>query len=375
MSNNYDITTPEVANSGGINSSVVILNEFRERSKDGGDVANISTTAATNGAAQRRKICLIAKLQCLFFTMKIFGLLYEEYNTHHPSNIVRGRWICTLMKRVYQFFVLLVLWFNVGRVFASFWLDEKLLSTDYSQAAAVLLWSLQTALQASICVYTMQITSKKSPLKSLLLYWNSQPNFDELVVEPFMVQCVTRTLIITYLFMAINAVFYGLVLFYPSESMLYLARAFLSPFPLDNMTLKILFFVISAYCTAVWVLPFAIFTAVSLTLIHQCRSLRKTLRLTASASEVRRVKTLRQQHSSLCGSVRKVDDLFKFVTLVVYVTNIPLVCFLFYRLIFVKNNDATTYVIMSFWSLVVLFAMVSVSFLGAHLNSKVSYQS
>ena len=80
MSNNYDITTPEVANSGGINSSVVILNEFRERSKDGGDVANISTTAATNGAAQRRKICLIAKLQCLFFTMKIFGLLYEEYN-------------------------------------------------------------------------------------------------------------------------------------------------------------------------------------------------------------------------------------------------------------------------------------------------------
>lgn len=130
MSNNYDITTPEVANSEGINSSVVILNEVRERSKDGGDVANISTTAATNGAAQRRKICLIAKLQCLFFTMKIFGLLYEEYNTHHPSNIVRGRWICTLMKRVYQFFVLLVLWFNVGRVFASFWLDEKLLSTD-----------------------------------------------------------------------------------------------------------------------------------------------------------------------------------------------------------------------------------------------------
>ena len=175
--------------------------------------------------------------------------------------------------------------------------------------------------------------------------------------------------------MATNAVFYGLVLFYPSESMLYLARAFLSPFRLDNMTLKILFFVISAYCTAVWVLPFAIFTAVCLTLIHQCRSLRKTLRLTASASEVRRVKTLRQQHSSLCGSVRKVDDLFKFVTLVVYVTNIPLVCFLFYRLIFVKNNDATTYVIMSFWSLVVLFAMVSVSFLGAHLNSKVSYQS
>ena len=104
MSNNYDITTPEVTNSGGINSSVVILNEFRERSKDGGDVANISTTAATNGAAQRRKICLIAKLQCLFFTMKIFGLLYEEYNTHHPSNIVRGRWICTLTKRVYQFF-------------------------------------------------------------------------------------------------------------------------------------------------------------------------------------------------------------------------------------------------------------------------------
>lgn len=371
MSNQYDINTPEVANGGEINAPVIILNEFGERGKDRDDVANIPTTAATSGTAQKRKICLVAKLQCLFFAMKIFGLFYEEYNTTRPSNTVRGLWMCTFTKRLYQLFVLLVLWLNVGRVFASFWLDDKLLSTEHTQAAAGLLWSLQTAIQASICVYTMQITSKKSPLKSLLLYWNSQPNFDELVVEPFMVKCVRRTLIVTYIFMMINAVFYGLVLFYPSESMQYLARAFLSPFPLDNLASKILGFVISAYCTAAWVLPFAIFTAICLTLIHQCRSLRKTLRLTALASEVRRVKILRQQHSSLCGSVRKVHDLFKFVTLVVYVTNIPLVCFLLYRLMFDKNNDATTYVILTFWSLVVLLAMMSVSFLGAHLNSKI----
>lgn len=38
---------------------------------------------------------------------------------------------------------------------------------------------------------------------------------------------------------------------------------------------------------------------------------------------------------------------------------------------FDKNNDATTYVILTFWSLVVLLAMMSVSFLGAHLNSKI----
>lgn len=90
MSNNYDIISLEVVNSGGINFFVVILNEFRERSKDGGDVVNILIIVVINGVVQRRKICFIVKLQCLFFIMKIFGLLYEEYNIYYLSNIVCG---------------------------------------------------------------------------------------------------------------------------------------------------------------------------------------------------------------------------------------------------------------------------------------------
>lgn len=49
MSNNYDIIILEVVNSGGINFFVVILNEFRERSKDGGDVVNILIIVVING--------------------------------------------------------------------------------------------------------------------------------------------------------------------------------------------------------------------------------------------------------------------------------------------------------------------------------------
>ena len=370
MSNQLGITDSNVATVGEVNSSVIILNEFRERGKDGEDVCEISTTATAN-TEHTRKICIIAKLQCMFFTMKLFGLFFEDDRNPRQGNFLNRR-MSAFMKRLYQFVVLLVLWLNVGKMLASFWVDDAHSNT---QGVAALFWSLQTALQASICVFTMHITSKKSPLKSLLLYWNSQPNFDELVVEPFMIKCVKRTLVVTYFFMVLNAVFYALIMFQPSESLRVLARSFMSPLPVDNTASKVFSFVVSVYCTAAWVLPFAIFAAVCLTLIHQCRRLRKTLRLTASANEVRRVKILRQQHSSLCGSVRKVDDLFKFLTLVVYITNIPLVCFLLYHLIFVRYNDATTLVILSFWFLVVLVSMVGVSFLGAHLNNKVGYES
>ena len=145
-----------------------------------------------------------------------------------------------------------------------------------------------------------------------------------------------------------------------------------SPLPVTSTAAKVFFFIVAIYSSAAWLMPFAIFSAVCLTLIHQCRRLRKTLRLTASASEVRRVKILRGQHSSLCGSVRKVDNLFKFLTLVVYVTNIPLLCFLFYNLIFVKTDNVLTKVTLSFWFIIVACIMIGVSFLGAQLNSWVS---
>ncbi|XP_078374243.1 uncharacterized protein LOC144657767 [Oculina patagonica] len=95
------------------------------------------------------------------------------------------------------------------------------------------------------------------------------------------------------------------------------------------------------------------------------------MRLTASADGLTRVKILRRQHSSLCGSVRKADDLFKFLTLVIYITNIPLVCFLLYHLIFVSYNDVTTLVILSWWFVHAVVIMAGVSFLGASLNSKI----
>ncbi|KAJ7393584.1 hypothetical protein OS493_006569 [Desmophyllum pertusum] len=170
-----------------------------------------------------------------------------------------------------------------------------------------------------------------------------QPNFDELIAEPYMIKCVKRTMIAIYFFVALNLVFYALILFHPSESLQNLAQALISPLPINNTAVKVVGFVVcGVYCTGAWLMPFAIFTAVCLTLIHQCSRLRKTMRLTASADGLARVKILRRQHSSLCGSVRKVDNLFKFLTLVVYVTNIPLVCFLLYHLIFVKYNDAVT---------------------------------
>ena len=256
--------------------------------------------------------------------------------------------ISVFANRLYQCFVLLVFWLNFGKTLASFWVDEGH-SGDNTLVLAMMLWFLQTALQATICFFTMQITSKKSSLKSLMLYWNSQPNFDELVIEPYMIKSIKRTLLVTCFLMALNSVFTALIAFLPSESLQLLARALMSPLPIDNIAVKTVSFVVCLYCTAAWLMPLAIFTAVCLTLTHQCGRLRKAMRLTASTDGLARVIILRRQHSSLCGSVRKADNLFKFLTLVVYVTNIPLLCFLLYHLIFVQYNDTTTVFILSFW--------------------------
>ena len=367
---------------GEINPSGIALNENRDGTKPleppqgKGSMNNGSKSSSSSRLSYDRdtcrRICLIAKLQSVFFPMKLFGLYFEDM----PSpcgleDVSANRRLSFFAKRSYQCFVLLIFWANVCKAIASFGISKDLIESSGVQALVpLLLWYLQTALQATICFFTMNLTPKKSGLKSLVMYWNTQPNFHELVAEPYMIKSVKRTMLVIYFFVVLNAVLYGLIMFLPSESLQPLAKAMFIPFP-DSLGVRIVTFIISLYCTAAWLMPFGIFTAVCLTLIHQCHRLRKTLRLTASASEIRRIKILRQQHSSLCGSVRKVDNLFKFLTLVVYITNIPLVCFLLFDLIF-KSDGVITQLTLSFWFVTVAFIMVSVSFLGAHLNSRVS---
>lgn len=359
------------SNGGEISPSGIVLKEFRELSGDEGqDLTDGAITDKPNTSCSR-KICMIAKLQCVFLPMKLFGLFFEDMRNPCKGDISSSRRsMTTFGKRLYQCLALLVLWLNFGKTLASFWVGSYR-ETAGVQLLAPLLWFLQTALQASICFHTMHMTSKKSGLKSLMLYWNAQPNFDELVAESYMIKCVKITLRVAYFLIALNMVLYGLILFVPSESIQPLAHALVAPLPINSTAAKAVCYVVFLYCSAAWLMPFAIFCAVCLTLIHQCSRLRKTLRLTASADGLRRIKILRQQHSSLCGSVRKVDNLFKFFTLSVYVTNIPLVCFLFYNLIFVKSRSVTTEVTLGFWFVIVSFIMIGVSFLGAQLNSKV----
>lgn len=363
---------------GEINLSGIALNEIREGTKppEGkGSMNNGSKSSSSSRLSYDRdtcrRICLIAKLQSVFFPMKLFGLFFEDMASPCGlEDVSANRRFSSFAKRSYQCFVLLILWANVCKTMASFGINNDLIDSSGVQALVpLLLWYLQTALQATICFFTMNLTPKKSGLKSLVMYWNTQPNFDELVTEPYMIKSVKRTMLLIYFLVVLNVVLYGLIMFLPSESLQPLAKAMFIPFP-DSLGVRIVTFIISLYCTAAWLMPFGIFTAVCLTLIHQCHRLRKTLRLTASASEIRRIKIVRQQHSSLCGSVRKVDNLFQFLTLVVYITNIPLVCFLLYDLIF-KSDGVITQLTLSFWFVTVAFIMVSVSFLGAHLNSKV----
>lgn len=357
------------------NTNGMALTEIRDRTKEKeGESESMERSKASNAAMLKTEtcihICLIAKLQSVFFPMKLFGLFFEDV-TNPCQNDFSSRRTSVIVKRAYQVFVLLILWINAIKTFASLWINNDLVTAAGVHALVpLLLWYLQTALQGTICFFTMHLTSKKSSLKSLVMYWNTQPNFHELVTESYMIKSIKRTLLAVYFLMAFNAVLYGLILFHPSESLQPLAISMVVPFP-DHIAVRIVAFVVSSYCTAAWLMPFAIFTAVCLTLLHQIRRLRKTLRLTASANEIRRIKIVRQQHSSLCGSVRKVDNLFKFLTLVVYVTNIPLVCFLLFDLIFLKSSGVTTQLTLSFWFVTVAFIMVSVSFLGAHLNSKI----
>jgi len=357
-----------VTTDGGVDSSMIILNKVRERSKDDQGLTQNANAVPLN-TDHARKICFIAKLQPLFLPMKLFGLFiddirdYEGMPKRSPASVFGNR--------LYQGIVVLIFWINFGKTLASFWVDKDHRHDD-TLVLAMMLFYLQTALQATICFFTMQIrTSKKSALKSLMLYWNSQPNFDELVIEPYMIKSIKRTLLVSYFLMALNSVFNALIAFFPSESLQLLARALMSPLPIDNIAVKTVSFVVTLYCTAAWLMPLAIFTAVCLTLTHQCGRLRKAMRLTASADKLRRVIILRRQHSSLCGSVRKADNLFKFLTLVVYVTNIPLVCFLLYHLIFIEYNDTPTVLILSFWFTDVIVVMVGVSLLGASINNKV----
>ena len=185
----------KVTTDGRVDSSVIILNRFSERRKDERDGLTQNANAVTLNTDHARKICFIAKLQPLFLPMKLFGLYIDDIRDY--EGMPNRSQASVFANRLYQCLVLLMFWLNFGKSLASFWVDKDHGSDD-TLVLAMMLWFLQTALQATICFFAMQITSKKSGLKSLMSYWNSQPNFAELVIEPYMIKCIRRTHIFSW---------------------------------------------------------------------------------------------------------------------------------------------------------------------------------
>ena len=60
-----------------VDSSVIILNSFREGNKNERDLTQ-NANAVTLNTDHARKICFIAKLQPLFLPMKLFGLYIDD---------------------------------------------------------------------------------------------------------------------------------------------------------------------------------------------------------------------------------------------------------------------------------------------------------
>ena len=280
---------------------------------------------------QTESRCLYSLLKPLLVSMKICGLLHSFHPKHTDEPAKKKKWET---EKVYSLVMMIILILNVLRLPTNLATGDPL---DLPIKIITAIWTLQCALNR----VALHATFSGCNIQTALLMWKEQfkdplreiPDIKKRFTKP-----AKRLILLLTLggwsFMLSNIGFLLFSTLGPIMSSRHMMALVVAPLP-ESLTSRLLGFGVFCMTSLSWVFPILYVVCICYIISQEFDLLKLVLQKHISSyrgSLPPKLEQCRRQHVTLCKIVAEFDSQLKFLFLVSYMTNIPLSCFLCYRL-------------------------------------------
>ena len=263
-------------------------------------------------------------------------------DAHSPSRRATcTRWI-SLGSKYYCLLVCILIWFQFLRILPAYWVAIDHREDIVVTRVSIMVWYLQCALNATIlyrgCTQPDQLQSFVGALKEHSLRYPSR------IPSQQQVDQLKRRLLVTarisWTFHALNILVVVVVMLEFNDTSKLYAAALTDPFG-TSLPSKITAVILYSLTSSAWVFPITFSCGLCSYLYVRFKTLTTNLEAAISGSEdcfPPEIETFRRQHIHLCVCVRVLDRMMRNLIMASYVTNIPLMCFVMYNLVYSRGE-------------------------------------
>ncbi|CAH1797060.1 unnamed protein product [Owenia fusiformis] len=298
----------------------------------------------------------------LFATMKCLGIFHTvEF---------KGEKKLITPSTVYSVIIMIILWLNFFRFFAVYEYTD-VFGTELFFKIVCHVWFFQSAVGATASFRVSR------GLPEFLGAWHTyMENRSDLGYKTYLERWSFIYVIIACFLAIINLVIIGLWIFTESMHSQILYEPFITQRNnIDGynvpLAAKIIFMVVQFFSSMAWAFPISLCVMFSLGLRQEFIHFSKKFSLATTASRVfeGNMESFRHEHFKICKITDKADALFNAYILIVYITNIPLVCFLLYTLIYEQFDRSITIAMALYWLFSSVLYLYMVTGAAAMLNA------
>ena len=314
--------------------------------------------------------CMLCILKPLTISMKICCLLHSFELKDKDNRQKKAKWS---LAKVSSLVMMIVQILNVLRLPANLAIGE---SADLPMKLTFAIWTIQCTLNRIVLFFTFS----GNHLCSVLSIWNE--NFlstpEELPECPKKFTKSAKKLVVFsvvtgWICLAVNAGFLLFMAMCPIKGARHIVSLVAAPLP-ESATASILGSFVCILIQFSWIFPVVYVVVLCYIVSQQFDLLKKVLQQNISKSEGSlppKFEYCRRQHVSLCKIVDELDCQLKYLYLVSFMTNIPLSCFLCYRLAKIKLDTFDIF-ISCFWISCNVLNVVIPGLAAAIVHEKVS---
>lgn len=285
--------------------------------------------------ATSHHIKLFRKMKPLLCLMRIFGMFHTISEEELSENVTSKSCMTSLrIGKIWCLVVLLLLWFNVARYFPALWLGESLIIGSTGETLILLVWSLNSTLNATLIFRScFKNRGLSNFFKEVRAVFGSEDCYDKY-------GNITRNLAIGLVFGGIFITgFQGYLIktiFFPSTYLDHVVvNLSVNPFAL-TLPSKTFFFLLSTFTAYAWVIHIIYFLVMAAIIKDHFQV------VTDNFMKLKQqdgnffpycMQDFRSKHLAIFKLVKNLDRDFSAVTSVTYICNIPLACFTLYNVV------------------------------------------
>jgi len=299
--------------------------------------------------------------------LRLMKLTEEFYGDVTMDEILQEDW--SVFSRFYCGLVLLGQWFIVVQAVTSLFFEGVAQMNTFFFLLTFSIWYLQSAIVNTICLFILPKGQKK-PSRLGQFLGNLLATTSDGGINTCNMYKVYSLLALACNFALFNTVCLTLLDLYRNSS--------IGRFRPWNglLAYRLIHLIFCAFDAFAWALPYTLFYVSCKLLVGLFENLEN--KITAGSPDVRRIESLRKEHSKLCETVALADKVFSPLMLAAVGSDVPLICINFYQLVkppASSNEDITFVATVFYWCITVTVKIVFITISVVRVNEKVRYHS